>query len=195
MQPLVLLQKAKVRECSLRRRCAASCTVHLVCTGTQTSGNSLFITQKITQNTQKKKKLYTFSLWGSSVLEEDMQGSCEVSVFGDTQNPAWHGSEQWSWTRWSAVVSLQWLCRATGKSFRLWKVTVFRTFRSCPCDTQLQTWQHCGWLWEQPSFGSRNLWSYPAPFPGQPQEHSLSQQANTHVGAEGTVLWHKHVQM
>lgn len=60
MQPLVLLQKAKVRECSLRRRCAASCTVHLVCTGTQTSGNSLFITQKITQNTRKKKKALHF---------------------------------------------------------------------------------------------------------------------------------------
>lgn len=87
-----------------------------------------------------------------------------------------------------------WVCLATGKSFRLLEITVFQTSISCPCDTQLQIWQHCGWLWEQLSVGSRNLWSYQAPFPGKPQEHSLSQQANRH-GAEGTVLWHKHVQI
>lgn len=68
-----------------------------------------------------------------------------------------------------------WVCLATGKSFRPLEKTVFQTFRSCPCDTQLQTWQHCGWLWEQPSFGSRKLRSYPAPFPGKPHKHSLSQ--------------------
>lgn len=122
VQSLVLLQRARLRECSLGRRRAASCTVRPVRTVTRKSGNSLCITQKITQNAKKSPTL--FSLWGSSILEEVIQRSCEASVFGDTQNPAWHGSEQWSWTRWSAEVSPQWHCESVqplGKASDCWK--------------------------------------------------------------------------
>lgn len=116
----------------------------------------------------KKKKLHTFfSLWGSSVLEEVVQRSCEVSVFGDTQNPAWQGSEWWSWTRWSAEVSPQRL-RVSSPWEKLQTVgnSCIPNFRSCPWDTQHQIWQHCGWLWEQPSFGSDNCSHFELLFQG-----------------------------
>lgn len=72
MQPLVLLQKVKLRECSLGRRCAASCIVHPVCTVTQKSGNSLCISQKNNQKHTKKSSTL-FSLWESSVLKSSRE--------------------------------------------------------------------------------------------------------------------------
>lgn len=72
MQLLVLLQKANLRECSLGR-CAASCTVHLICTETKNSGNSLCRTQKITHTfftvrvistgRRHPEKLWSLCLW------------------------------------------------------------------------------------------------------------------------------------
>lgn len=198
MQPLVLFQKVKLRECSLRRRRAASSIVHLVCTVTQKSGNSLCVTQKITQNTHTKKKLHAcFTVRVINIGRSHPEKLWSLCLWRYSKP-----SVTWLWAveldkmicRGVTSVTL-WVCLATGKSFRLLEITVFQTSISCPCDTQLQIWQHCGWLWEQLSVGSRNLWSYQAPFPGKPKERSLSQQANRHVGAEGTVLWHKHVQI
>lgn len=167
------------------------------CVPWDTEGSKQFMYNSKNNPKHKKKKLHTFFT---------------VRVINTGRS---HAEKLWSLCLWRySKASVTWLwaveldkmicrgvtsvtlrvCLATGKSFRRLEITVFQTFRSCPCDTQLQTWQHCGWLWEQPSFGSRNLWSYPAPFPGKLHEYSLSQQANTHVGAEGTALWYKHVQ-
>lgn len=175
MQSVVLLQKAKLRECSLGRRCAASCTVSLVGTVTQKSGNSLCITQKITQNTKKAHTFFTVRIINTRRGHPEKLWSLCLWRYSKP-------SVTWLWAmeldkmicRSVTSVTL-WVCLATGKTFRLLEKTIFQTFRSCPCDTQLQTWQHCGWLWEQPSFGSRKLRSYPAPFPGKPHKRSLSQ--------------------
>lgn len=101
-----------------------------------------YVQLKKPHNNQTKP---TLLLWRSSKLEEVTKRGCSVSVFGDTQNPLRHGSEQstqhdkqWSWMRWSPEASLHWLCESTQpprKTSRLLETILFQIFRRNPHDT------------------------------------------------------------